>query len=520
MPTNAPLPSGCELDMHRVRRRCERLLCITGSTLLECFTDGPLPLRLTDLSRTGHELNTMRSAEFQLVSSDTASAESGHDADNLLRKQVAERLAAHRSRRDRTSVPAPTAPERPTSGRTNQIAATVAERYARSQSYRDFLAAESQRAIDEANAAAEIAARNALAISIAQQQLIEELEQARTQQHQEQPQLTLVAAPLPEPESEVEVEFDAQFQTREPRPTLEFVPEPPSAVATPAPPDNLTVRLYGELSRAASPIATGVLSARPSINPDPFDEDEHLALDEEIEFRQTPVFEEPASAPEPLPANLIEFPRQLVAARKARPRYAEGPLRDEMVSSPEAAQLRIFEVEAAQIAATPVVEDAAPEWSSICLETPRAQAAVIDETPFALPPQAAPLNLRLMSAAVDASILAAGFFSFVAVAAFTAGHLPTGPTAAISAGGSFLLLFLLYRTLFFTLADATPGMRYARIALCTFSDENPTRSAMRRRTWALLLSACPLGMGFLWACLDDDRLGWHDRISRMYQRSY
>jgi hypothetical protein len=63
-------------------------------------------------------------------------------------------------------------------------------------------------------------------------------------------------------------------------------------------------------------------------------------------------------------------------------------------------------------------------------------------------------------------------------------------------------------------------MRYARIALCTFSDENPTRSAMRRRTWALLLSACPLGMGFLWACLDDDRLGWHDRISRMYQRSY
>jgi hypothetical protein len=245
-----------------------------------------------------------------------------------------------------------------------------------------------------------------------------------------------------------------------------------------------------------------------------------MALDEEIEFRQTAVFEEPAGPPEPLPANLIEFPRQLVAARRARPRFAEGPLREEHEGSSDAAQLRIFEVEAAQIASAPVAEDAAPEWSSICLETPRAQTVVVDETPFALPPQAAPLNLRLMAATVDASILAAGFFSFVAAAAFTAGRLPTGPTAAISAAGSLVLLFLLYRTLFFTLADATPGMRYARIALCTFSDENPTRSAMRRRTWALLLSACPLGMGFLWACLDDDRLGWHDRISRMYQRSY
>src|SRR5271156_4008324 len=257
MPTNTPLPSGCELDMHRVRRRCERLLCFSGSTLLECFTDGPLPLRLTDLLRTGHELNTMRSAEFQLVSSDSASAEREHDADSLLRKQVSERLAAHRSRRDRSSTPAPTAPERPVSGRANRIAATVAERYSRSQSYRDFLAAESQRAIDEANAAAEIAARNALAISIAQQQLIDELEEARAQ---EPPQLALVAAPLPEPET-----WEQDY-----RPSLELNPEPPpfelalvppparprrqvaephqtssTAAAAPAQPEAaLTVRLY------------------------------------------------------------------------------------------------------------------------------------------------------------------------------------------------------------------------------------------------------------------------------------
>jgi hypothetical protein len=63
-------------------------------------------------------------------------------------------------------------------------------------------------------------------------------------------------------------------------------------------------------------------------------------------------------------------------------------------------------------------------------------------------------------------------------------------------------------------------MRAARIALCTFADGNPARSAMRRRILAVLLSACPLGLGFLWAALDEERLTWHDRVSRMYQRSY
>jgi hypothetical protein len=63
-------------------------------------------------------------------------------------------------------------------------------------------------------------------------------------------------------------------------------------------------------------------------------------------------------------------------------------------------------------------------------------------------------------------------------------------------------------------------MRYARIGLCTFSDDNPTREAMRRRILALILSTAPFGLGLLWTLLDEDRMGWHDRISRMYQRSY
>jgi uncharacterized RDD family membrane protein YckC len=90
--------------------------------------------------------------------------------------------------------------------------------------------------------------------------------------------------------------------------------------------------------------------------------------------------------------------------------------------------------------------------------------------------------------------------------------------AAVAVAGSVLLL--LYQALFFWFSTGTPGMRCARIALCTFDDENPTPKAMRLRILAVLLSACPLGLGFLWAALDEERLGWYDRITRMYQRSY
>ena len=226
-----------------------------------------------------------------------------------------------------------------------------------------------------------------------------------------------------------------------------------------------------------------------------------------------------------IPANLIEFPRQLVAARKARPRLAEGPLREDSDLAPENAQLRIFEVQPEQISVEPLAESHLPEWSSIRLtaHTPTAEVVATADDLVTYTPSlllTAPLGLRLMAGTVDGCILLASFLGFVAVGARIAGELPTGQMAALIAVISLAFLFVAYYMLFFTLSDATPGMRYARIGLCTFSDENPTRSAMRRRLLAVLLAACPAGLGLIWAFLDEDRLGWHDRISGMYQRSY
>jgi uncharacterized RDD family membrane protein YckC len=270
--------------------------------------------------------------------------------------------------------------------------------------------------------------------------------------------------------------------------------------------------------------------------------EEALALDEEIAYRHAPVFEEFTRRPEPLPANLIEFPRQLVASRKARPRFAEGPLREETESSD--GQLRIFEVETAQISHAPIVEDTAafPQWTSILLDAPQPTPATAPEpavpTPVAPgPPGAASVARRITSAGVNGCIIGLALAAFAAAAMITSGNVDTLRALSMStvldllrttdgrsilgAGAIVGIIFtFIYQALFFTFSTATPGMRCTRIGLCTFDDNNPSRRAMRRRIVATLLSAVPFGLGFIWAALDEEKLSWHDRVSGMYQREY
>lgn len=505
------------------------------------------------------------SAERKLHTMDEASCEAEAPLEPFaLKQQVAERLAAHRARRAGSSSTTATTASSAPRERTARIAAAVAERYAQSKSYRAFLAEEAERAVREADAiarqaeaAAEVAARNAEAVAQVQYDLLAELNE-----YDSEPAPALVPPSGETPHRSARTtHHSAPAQTAS---QLEFVPEPSFTAA------DLTVRHTDEI-RLHPPTPAAHRARRTSAPgpahepiedtaPDLEDPSEALFLDEEIAFRQAPVFE-PVEPPVEIPANLIEFPRQLVASRRARPRLAEGPLREEAELDHDPTQLRIFEVEAEQISSTPAAESSAPEWTSILLDAhPRSHgdaeanhhstyphsayqaveygteaspvaAQHLHRTPetqhlYAVPFQVAPLELRLMSGLVDAIAVLAGFLVFIGAFGLAASRfLPGGlhmslQTAAISAAGIIVLLAVLYQYVFFTFSDATPGMRYARIGLCTFSDDNPTREAMRRRILALILSAAPFGVGLIWSLLDEDRLAWHDRISRMYQRSY
>jgi uncharacterized RDD family membrane protein YckC len=219
-------------------------------------------------------------------------------------------------------------------------------------------------------------------------------------------------------------------------------------------------------------------------------------------------------------ANLIEFPRELVATRKMRPRLAEP------AAAPES-QLSIFEVDPGAVSTEPAPSStasepawSAPEWSGIELdEHPQTQQQAQPEN--ATGKQSiflAPLGRRLMAVVVDGALIVAAFFACAMMLVSRMSQVPAPKSMEVLVVFGLALAGFLYHALFFALATSTPGMRYAGIALCTFDEESPNRAQLRWRLGAMVLSLIPVGLGFVWAVFDEDHLTWHDRISQTYLR--
>jgi uncharacterized RDD family membrane protein YckC len=556
------------------------------------------------------------------------------------KQEVNERLAAHRNRRGGPQDGAGNrAAENPraASARATEAAARVAARYAKAPSYSELLAGEARAVVRAAGAAAE-AARDAQA---AAQAVLAGLESGP------------IASGLWEPD-QVDQRTSRRELQAEPPVSSSFVSAPPrwqdEPPQPPAEPAHVNALAPWSGTATGTGIGTGigtgtragaqprweealpVTAPAPQAGRDvwsemrvhPASDAQHPQSSEKYHVRgygrgveEGELFTDESSdysgsfdsqnlhdphdpfgsaTVEPvqhLPANLIEFPRELVATRKVRPRLAEGPFYD---ASHEGAQLSIFEVDPELLAPGAYASDAAaeavapPEWASIELDhlerrrEPRSssvadarhvyvdhnyaaaevQASVADidqmsarvleelpveavsapvanfeasatqarssqvrssvSAPVAAPAVellVAPLSDRLLASVVDGALVTlAVVVAGVVVIASTA-HPPAGRIALIATGCGLLLFGLLYQFLFLSYAEeGTLGMRYARIALCTFDDENPTLDQMRKRIPALLLSALPAGLGLLWALFDKDHLGWHDRMTQTYQRKY
>jgi uncharacterized RDD family membrane protein YckC len=227
---------------------------------------------------------------------------------------------------------------------------------------------------------------------------------------------------------------------------------------------------------------------------------------------------------EPEHANLIQFPRELVATRKIRPRLAEATLTE------AEGQLSIFEVDPGTIStavdARPGSQEASssiwnrPDWSGIRLDNQPvealATAPTFDQATKRYP--VAPMGLRLMAAAVDFALILASFVSVGFLVAHQFSHPPEGKTGEVLGVCLLTLIGLLYYAFFYAFPVCTPGMRYAGIGLCTFDDQSPTRAQLRRRLGAMALSLVPVGLGIAWSIFDDDHMSWHDRFSQTYLR--
>ena len=177
------------------------------------------------------------------------------------------------------------------------------------------------------------------------------------------------------------------------------------------------------LEAAAAPELVRQSEAVATTAPAPLEAPQHRIFDESplsspgIQPDQSvEVNNELRGADQPIYANLIQFPREMVATRRMRPRLAEGPL----AAAPPQAQLSIFEVDPESISTLPapaIDEPAAPVWMRAEFATieaePQTEEALLDEpAPQELqqnPIRLAPLSRRLMALLVDASLVLAVF---------------------------------------------------------------------------------------------------------------
>jgi uncharacterized RDD family membrane protein YckC len=429
-----------------------------------------------------------------------------------LKQEVSQRLAAHKSHRG-FSVAKQAEPVHATSGRAAQAAARVAARYARVPSYSQMQSAEARAALH----AAEVATQAALEAQTAAQAALEDLRIA-----------TAAGPRLCEPEAP---------QAVEPVPLSGRDWKPAAAPVQLAAPSSLEaweneyshIRWEPDLRLRpldpADACAPQILGSAASSTGDRW---EQSVSSEEPWGAEDAEDIEPVEPVQPIYANLIEFPRELVATRKMRPQLVDGPFAEEEAEK----QLSIFEVEPGSISTQAEQADTAsasawqePEWSGIELEAqPLGESESPEDQVAPLAPQLASIGRRLTAALVDHVLIASVFLGAALMVMPRLGSLPGHPPAMkiveACAVAAFLLLGLLYQAFCLVLAGVTPGMKCAHVSFCTFDGQIPTRAQLCSRLGGLLLSLLPVGLGIVWVLFDDEHLSWHDRLSRIYPRKY
>jgi uncharacterized RDD family membrane protein YckC len=207
---------------------------------------------------------------------------------------------------------------------------------------------------------------------------------------------------------------------------------------------------------------------------------------------------EPSVASE-LSTNVIEFPRSA-----AIPIFHSNSLADPILEKP-----RI--VEAPEVVPPP------PALGGILIEAEQNESA--DRHGSDSPPAVASVLRRIAAAVIDGGIVLFALAAFGAIF-LRFNPVPTPMPILSIAGVSFaILLWMAYEFSFLVCTGSTPGMRATRIRLVSFDGLPVDRRTRRWRVLASFLSGFSAGLGYLWCFLDQDSLGWHDRITRTHLRS-
>lgn len=215
----------------------------------------------------------------------------------------------------------------------------------------------------------------------------------------------------------------------------------------------------------------------------------------------------PPPAP-PVQGNLIVFRRPLL-----EPPLAPQPSYDEL-AEPMNRRPRILEVP--EDIMPPVQGSLFPE---IRLDADEQETSNDREPEIEIPLHVAPVQERLIAAMLDVGIVTAGGLLFAGIAGRALPDVPHNKPFFLMLGAVTLILWAVYQHLFLLYEGRTPGMRLRGIRLRTFDGQVPLWKQRFSRALFVFISFASVSLGFLWALVDEDKLCWHDRISRTFPMS-
>lgn len=160
------------------------------------------------------------------------------------------------------------------------------------------------------------------------------------------------------------------------------------------------------------------------------------------------------------------------------------------------------------------------DWGSLSFQQAREQERA-PESDIYTDDRVAPLPARIMAGVFDGLVMTGAFgLMALAYAVVTrnlgANPLPESLVGWVIYGVLALAVVVFYRSLFILAGGDSPGMRWAGLRLVTFDGDVPTvHERFMRVAWGAF-SVLPLGLGLLWAVLDQERLTWHDLLSKTF----
>jgi len=223
-----------------------------------------------------------------------------------------------------------------------------------------------------------------------------------------------------------------------------------------------------------------------------------------------PVPPPPIPRYRPEPPKIIAFPRPLPVRPVPAPPQPRVPMEDLELAEPVLDTPRILD------APEPPAEqmDLLSSFADIRLEPEESRTNFEEELPI----HPAPLQQRVFAGLVDALVVLIAGAIFAITFTVTSSGLPQTRMVLLCGAIVGATFWLLYQYLFLVYSTGTPGMQMAQLELCTFKGEHVSVALRRWRALASLLSGCSIGLGFVWAFVDEDTLGWHDRITQTHLR--